>query len=845
MAVTGTTLKATSGCASDSIIHHQLTTRPRRIIPCLLLLEFGGNDSLLTLERWWLVFIITFTFPMSYPVLPTLEEEKAGWTPAYVGGQQMDSHRCMWEGDHVECPERISVTIRHCEEMGLLARMKHLPFQPCTPEEVALFHEREYVNQIASTAKMDEKQLQRVCRKYDSIYICPKSYDCALLATGAVVEAAKAVVNGKCAGAIALVRPPGHHAMIKEANGFCIFNNVGVAAAYALEHLGVKRVLIVDWDVHYGQGVQQAFYERSDVLCISIHRHEQGTFWPFMREGEHDRIGCSAGTGFNVNIPLNQEDLGDADYLAIFWHIILPIATEYKPDLVFVSAGFDAAVGCPVGHMMLSPQIYGHLTNMLISVAGNRLVVALEGGYCIDSLKWSVSCVMQALLRDPLIDIAKVNVPVNPAVVKIMHLVAMKLQNHWECMRAFMCTLNRTSRKTGSDVHRLSTPVFLGWRHHVPPKEDIGAGSVSNPRRLWSIIRSLERLDPKSAASPTPRVHVHIINEGSTRTLRSTTFEELPMSNHLRSRICYTLSETAYNQGMSIPANRTRQQMYVKLLHTAAQMVNSIMKRDVQSGVIAGDIPYFCIRNTIGALVSTMREHKVKRPLILCTTGNEMSIKLKNCNQVCSLYINTGLITDHDERKSELQLENASKKDGLICGSELSVKVGLPYSILRSAERYFVLQQLLLPLAYAHRPDFIVLELDFHSSFLLNMEPAFYCFMISNLMALASGRLLVFASAWEAFNQVNEYLLSILLPLAGSSPPYVEGAVSSSVDMDCISMVSTAIAQLQEHFPMLSSVFVPVGEPTSTEQLTGVTKKTNRGHSANSAAATEGSRCVN
>uniref|UniRef100_A0A5S6QQT0 Uncharacterized protein n=1 Tax=Trichuris muris TaxID=70415 RepID=A0A5S6QQT0_TRIMR len=114
-------------------------------------------------------------------------------------------------------------------------------------------------------------------------------------------------------------------------------------------------------------------------------------------------------------------------------------------------------------------------------------------------------------------------------------------------------------------------------------------------------------------------------------------------------------------------------QMYAKLLHTAGQMVKSIMKRDVQSGVIAGDLPYFCVRNAIAALVFTMREHKVKRPLIICTTGNVMSITLKNCNQVCSLWINTGLITDHDESISELQLASASKEDGLNWDSELSL----------------------------------------------------------------------------------------------------------------------------------------------------------------------------
>ncbi|CDW59548.1 Methyltransf 31 and Hist deacetyl and tRNA U5-met h tr domain containing protein [Trichuris trichiura] len=186
-----------------------------------------------------------------------------------------------------------------------------------------------------------------------------------------------------------VIRPPGHHAMADEANEFCLFNNVGVRASFALKHLVIRRILIVDWDVHYGQGKQKAFYEKSEVLCISIHRYEHGKFWPRMVEGNYDSIGTSDGKGFNINIPLNQTELTDVDYLAIFQHIILLIAIEYEPELVFIAAGFDAAVGCSLGGMRLNPNVFGHLTNMLMPIASNRLLIALEGGYCIESLSWS------------------------------------------------------------------------------------------------------------------------------------------------------------------------------------------------------------------------------------------------------------------------------------------------------------------------------------------------------------------------------------------------------------------------------------------------------------------------
>ncbi|CDW60923.1 Hist deacetyl domain containing protein [Trichuris trichiura] len=179
---------------------------------------------------------------------------------------------------------------------------------------------------------MSREELERFCDGYDS----------------AVVEATKAVIGGKCAGCVALVRPPGHHAMKNESNGFCILNNVGVAASYALKHLGVKKVLIIDWDVHYGQGVQKRNGNAQDC-----------SFLPFVEEAEWNRTSRFNGEGFNVNIPLDEVNLDDKDYLAVFRHIIVPIALEYQSDLVFVSAGYDAAVGCPLGNVRVSPQAFG------------------------------------------------------------------------------------------------------------------------------------------------------------------------------------------------------------------------------------------------------------------------------------------------------------------------------------------------------------------------------------------------------------------------------------------------------------------------------------------------------
>uniref|UniRef100_A0A5S6Q4S2 Hist_deacetyl domain-containing protein n=1 Tax=Trichuris muris TaxID=70415 RepID=A0A5S6Q4S2_TRIMR len=187
---------------------------------------------------------------MNNAVLPAEKKQRTVATPPYLTQREMEPHECKWYTDHVECPARLKMAIRHCENLGLLARMK-LTISALRPRRRSLFVSFEKVHK-GNCEYCKHGKLKEICDKYDSVYMCRKSYECALLASGAVEEATRAVVGGKCAGAFVLVRPPGHHAVRKEANGLCIFNNVGVAAAYALEHLGVKRV---QWNLDDNQRV--------------------------------------------------------------------------------------------------------------------------------------------------------------------------------------------------------------------------------------------------------------------------------------------------------------------------------------------------------------------------------------------------------------------------------------------------------------------------------------------------------------------------------------------------------------------------------------------------------------
>ncbi|RZB55796.1 Histone deacetylase 5 isoform B [Glycine soja] len=185
--------------------------------------------------------------------------------------------------------------------------------------------------------------------------------------------------------------------------GFCLFNNVAVAARYLLDErpeLGVKKILIVDWDVHHGNGTQKMFWNDSRVLFFSVHRHEFGSFYPANDDGFYTMIGEGAGAGYNINVPWENGRCGDADYFAVWDHILLPVAKEFNPDIIIVSAGFDAAVGDPLGGCLVTPFGYSVLLEKLMNFAEGRIVLILEGGYNLDSISKSMHACLEVLLAD-------------------------------------------------------------------------------------------------------------------------------------------------------------------------------------------------------------------------------------------------------------------------------------------------------------------------------------------------------------------------------------------------------------------------------------------------------------
>lgn len=265
-------------------------------------------------------------------------------------------------------------------------------------------------------------------------------------AAGCVIQLADDVASGKIKNGFAIVRPPGHHAMKSKSMGFCYFNNVALAAKSMLAKSSIKKVMIVDWDIHHGNGTQQVFYDTSDVLFVSIHRYDNGHFFP--GSGVPDEIGTGAGTGFNVNIAFSgpclqsgfcSSSCGDPEYLAAFRSVVIPLAYEYKPDVILVSAGFNATDGHPptLGGYTVSPQCFGHLTRLLMGVCNGRVILALEGGYELRSLCASAEACMLALLGDELlpIDDASIKAQPNAAAVESIKQTISKLLPYWSKLR--------------------------------------------------------------------------------------------------------------------------------------------------------------------------------------------------------------------------------------------------------------------------------------------------------------------------------------------------------------------------------------------------------------------------
>ncbi|TKS73697.1 Histone deacetylase 10 [Collichthys lucidus] len=355
---------------------------------------------------------------------------------ALIYDEEMTKYKLLWVDPacKIEVPERLTVSHEALVQSGLADRCVSVPVREATDADILLVHSEEYLEAVKKTPYMTLEELKEFTLQYGDVYFHPNIYHCAKLAAGATLQLVDSVMMGKVRNGMALVRPPGHHSMRSAANGFCVFNNVAIAAQYAKQKYGVKRVLIVDWDVHHGQGVQYCFEDDPSVLYFSWHRYEHQQFWPQLRESDYDSVGKEKGAGFNINVPWNKVGMKNSDYLSVFCHVLLPVAYEFCPDLVLVCAGFDSAIGDPEGKMCASPDVFAHLTHLLMNLAGGRLCAVLEGGYNLTSLPQSVCQTVQTLLGDPAPPPTNLDGPCQSA-LESLHCVRSAHKQYWSSLK--------------------------------------------------------------------------------------------------------------------------------------------------------------------------------------------------------------------------------------------------------------------------------------------------------------------------------------------------------------------------------------------------------------------------
>ena len=295
-------------------------------------------------------------------------------------------------GRHPECAERLRVVAARLAKSGVASLCTHGDIQPLTEEEATTLHAPDQVGWARRVAQRGGGYLD------GDTPVSAESFTVALAAAGACASAVDAVVQGKDRNALCLVRPPGHHATATTSMGFCLFNNIALAAQRARKVHGLTRILIVDWDVHHGNGTQDIFYADPEVQFLSIHRYGHG-FYP--GSGAADETGTGRALGRTLNVPLPC-GISRKEYLAAFTSSLENAADAIKPELVLLSAGFDAHAADPIGSLGLEVEDFAEMTQRILDVArthaGGHLVSCLEGGYNLEALAASVQAHLEELL---------------------------------------------------------------------------------------------------------------------------------------------------------------------------------------------------------------------------------------------------------------------------------------------------------------------------------------------------------------------------------------------------------------------------------------------------------------
>lgn len=661
---------------------------------------------------------------------------------AIIYDEEMASHKLLW--DHPICsfevPERLTLSYDRLKHYGLLERCVPVQVREATEEEILLVHSSDYLESVKTTQAMNTAELKAFSDNFDVAYFHQRTYHCAKLSLGATLQLVDAVMTGEVQNGIALVRPPGHHSQESQASGFCIFNNVAVAAEYAKRKYGLQRILIVDWDVHHGQGTQYSFEDDPSVLYFSWHRYEHQLYWPNLTDSNFDAVGKGKGAGFNINVPWNKIGMKTADYLSAFFHVLLPLAFEFDPELIIVSAGYDSAIGDPSGLMSAMPECYAHLTHLLMSLANGKLCVVLEGGYNLSTLTESVFMTVRTLLGDPVPLIKEEMAPCLSATESVYNVKAVH-QEYWDILKyQDLSSVIEPSTKKLKQEEGVTNPL---------PVEDRDPAKSFRLLMEAYIRRILPLVPPVRTATAICSIPSIVLN-------KCMKVEDKNCSNEETAEFIRGFDSKCYED-----------ETILLSVGRICSIIEHIIRKQVRNGFAVS--PEISL-SSMAALKYSLKSG-LKRVLLM---------SIGNVNFPC----------ESQDDGQALLLQICEKQKAKKANSKYRISLNYQNSIKYSGDFLYVLSEIILPLAYEHQPELIIIAVGAKN------KVSVVSLLIHVMQGLAEGQTLVLIpdSERQLVNSIAGILLGDMAPQTGSYNP---------VSKENIINLERQRQELQEHWKML------------------------------------------
>uniref|UniRef100_A0A8C6WN44 Protein deacetylase HDAC6 n=1 Tax=Neogobius melanostomus TaxID=47308 RepID=A0A8C6WN44_9GOBI len=753
-----------------------------------------------------------------------LSSRSAAVGTGLVYSEEFAKHRNLWDTSHPECPERLERIMEELEKQELLSRCIRVQPREATDNELLLIHSQKYVDLMRSTQTMTERDLKSLSENYDSVYLHPDSFSVAALAVGSVLQLIDRVLTSEIRNGFALVRPPGHHAQRDQSNGYCVFNNVAIAARYAQTRHKINRVLIVDWDVHHGQGIQYSFQNDPSVLYFSVHRFEQGLFWPHLSESNSDFIGDTRGAGGTINLPWNKTGMTDADYIAAFYHLLLPVAYEFQPQLVLVSAGFDAAVGDPKGEMCVSPQCFQTLTHLLMSLAEGRVILALEGGYdLVQTAEGAAACV-RALLGGACPPLTPPTAPSDSALESISQTIS-SLYPHWPSLQVLEGCSGSSSKVLRESANRGSTQsrapcasTKTGLVYDKKMMEHINMWDRHHPEQPQRIAKIYSQHQQLGLEQRCERLELRLATEEELLMCHSADhIARMKSTADLKPRDLFKLGEEFTSIFLS-------NQSYECALMAAGgcfRAVEAVLTGQVSNSVAIvrppghhaeKDFPCgFCLFNTaaLAARYAQKLSHNPSlRVLILdwdVHHGNGTQHLFEDDDSV--LYVS---LHRYDNGSFFPFSEDAAcDRVGVGKGAGFNVNVAWSGRKMGDAEYIAAFHRVVMPIATEFNPDLVLVSAGFDAARGdplggYNVSPEGYAHLTHLLLTLASGKLIMILEGGYNLTSISESMALCTSVLLGDPPPSVL----------CPPPHHNAVATINEvirhHAPFWSSLWIHI-----------------------------------